>query len=583
MALSSYASFCSFIFIPSVSHHKTTNSENSKLIRNSYYDDPTPQRWSNINTHNHNTLLSSTHPLQNFKPLPKYPCTNIDHDLEIYRELIRKAGEDRPFEGLKIVDAIQRLGIDYIFEEEIDVILQKQYKFLNDHHHQDLHEVALRFRLLRQHGHFIPADVFNKFKDSKGMFDKMLSEDINGLISLYEASHLSIDGEHILDEAALFTTQHLINTSMMRRSLNHYQTTFVANTLKNPTHKTLSKFTAKNLFGVHPSMNEYINLFKELAKSEFNKVQFLHRGEIDQVTKWSRKIGLGKELEFARIQPLKWYIWSLGCLTDPILSQQRVELTKAVSFIYIIDDIFDVYGSLDELILFTQAVSSWENSDIEKLPEYMKICFEALDNMINESCHVVYQKHGWSPLHSLRKTWGRLCHSFLVEAKWFASGHVANTEEYLKNGVVSSGIPALLLHIFLLLGQGLTSKNALDFVENMPPIVTSTASVVRLWNDLGNAQDKNPKGDDGSYVECYMKEREGSSIEDACENIIEKTSYAWKCLNKECIMNPNPVIPPTFQKACLNFARVVPLRYTYNDDNQQNLEELVKSILYESL
>ena len=72
-------------------------------------------------------------------------------------------------------------------------------------------------------------------------------------------------------------------------------------------------------------------------------------------------MGLGKELELARMQPLKWYIWSLGCLTDPMFSQQTVELTKVVSFIYIIDDIFDVYGSLDELILFTEAVSRYIN------------------------------------------------------------------------------------------------------------------------------------------------------------------------------------------------------------------------------
>ena len=68
---------------------------------------------------------------------------------------------------------------------------------------------------------------------------------------------------------------------------------------------------------------------------------------------------MAKELGFARDQPLKWYIWSMACLTDPSLSQQRVELTKPISFIYVIDDIFDVYGSLDELILFTEAVNRY--------------------------------------------------------------------------------------------------------------------------------------------------------------------------------------------------------------------------------
>ncbi|XP_062087436.1 (3S,6E)-nerolidol synthase 1-like [Humulus lupulus] len=576
MALASYASFRSFKSCSvSNSQNRITAFENSKLFR-SDYDLTIPPKLININnTHHHNTMSIST-PLQKSKPF-----INIDHDLDIYRDVIRKAGED-PFEGLKMIDAIQRLGIDYIFEEEIDGILQSQshHKFFNEfeHHHQDdLHEVALRFRLLRQHGHFIPADIFNKYKDNNGMFSIRLSEDVDGLMSLYEASHLSIDGEHILDEAALFSAQHL-DASMKRPHL--YQTRFVARTLENPRHKTLSKFTAKDLLGVYPSENGHINVLKELAKVEFNRVQFIHRMEIDQVTQWWGDIGLAKELAFARDQPLKWYIWSIACLTDPILSKQRLELTKSISFIYMIDDIFDVYGSLDELVLFTEAVSSWENSAIEKLPDYMKTCFKALDNMINESSHMIYQKHGWNPLRSLRKTWASLCEAFLVEAKWFASGHVPKAEEYLKNGVVSSGVHVVLVHIFALLGESLT-QNTMDFVENMPSIITSTASILRLWDDLGSAKDENQEGHDGSYVECYMKERERSCIEDAREEIMEKISEAWKCLNKECIFR-NAVFPSTFLNASLNLARLVPLMYSY-DNNQRlpTLEQLVKSLLYD--
>ena len=68
---------------------------------------------------------------------------------------------------------------------------------------------------------------------------------------------------------------------------------------------------------------------------------------------------MAKELKFARDQPLKWYMWPMAALTDPSLSEQRVELTKPISFIYLIDDIFDVYGSLEELTLFTEAVNRY--------------------------------------------------------------------------------------------------------------------------------------------------------------------------------------------------------------------------------
>lgn len=70
-------------------------------------------------------------------------------------------------------------------------------------------------------------------------------------------------------------------------------------------------------------------------------------------------MGLAKELKLARDQPLKWYTWPMAALSDPRLSEQRTELTKPISLIYIIDDIFDVYGTLDQLTLFTEAVNRY--------------------------------------------------------------------------------------------------------------------------------------------------------------------------------------------------------------------------------
>ena len=52
-------------------------------------------------------------------------------------------------------------------------------------------------------------------------------------------------------------------------------------------------------------------------------------------------------------------MWSLACITDPRFSEERIEITKPVSLVYIMDDIFDAYGSLDELTLFHDAVTRY--------------------------------------------------------------------------------------------------------------------------------------------------------------------------------------------------------------------------------
>jgi (3S)-linalool synthase len=66
-----------------------------------------------------------------------------------------------------------------------------------------------------------------------------------------------------------------------------------------------------------------------------------------------------KDVKFQGYQPVKWYMWPMACFTDPSFSNQRVELTKPISLIYVIDDIFDLHGTLDQLTLFTQAVNRY--------------------------------------------------------------------------------------------------------------------------------------------------------------------------------------------------------------------------------
>lgn len=85
--------------------------------------------------------------------------------------------------------------------------------------------------------------------------------------------------------------------------------------------------------------------------------------------------------------------------------------------------------------------------------------------------------------------WARLCKAFLVEAQWFRHGQLPNTEDYLKNGIISSGVPAVLTHAFFILGQGMT-KETIDLFNNnnLPSIVSSTATILRLWDDFGSAQ-----------------------------------------------------------------------------------------------
>ncbi|KAJ6893302.1 hypothetical protein NC652_027356 [Populus alba x Populus x berolinensis] len=96
------------------------------------------------------------------------------------------------------------------------------------------------------------------------------------------------------------------------------------------------------------------------------------------------------------------------------------------------------------------------------------------------------------------------------------------------------------------------------------------------------SKDENQDGHDGSYVECYLRENEGSSFEDARKQVLHMISDAWEQLNQECL-SPNP-FSSTFSKASLNIARMVPLMYDYDVNHRlPSLEEHMKSLFYENV
>lgn len=53
---------------------------------------------------------------------------------------------------------------------------------------------------------------------------------------------------------------------------------------------------------------------------------------------------------------MECFFWAVGMVPEPQDSNCRKGLTKVTAFITTIDDIYDVYGTLDELELFTHAV-----------------------------------------------------------------------------------------------------------------------------------------------------------------------------------------------------------------------------------
>ena len=73
--------------------------------------------------------------------------------------------------------------------------------------------------------------------------------------------------------------------------------------------------------------------------------------------RWWRNLGLTENLSFARDRLAESFMCSVGLAFEPEYTCLRKWLTKVVILILIIDDVYDVYGTLEELKHFTNAVN----------------------------------------------------------------------------------------------------------------------------------------------------------------------------------------------------------------------------------
>nr|CAD1822480.1 unnamed protein product [Ananas comosus var. bracteatus] len=260
---------------------------------------------------------------------------------------------------LELIDALQQLGIAYHFEKEIKYALDSIFSKLDDicvEMKDNAYIIALLFRLLRGHGFRVSQDIFDQFKDEKGSFKSNLSNQIKSLLSLYEASHLAVDGEDTLIEARNFIIQHLNNFLLDSSDDNYKLRDYVANALEQPLEWRMERLHTRWFIDAYEKEEKMRPLLLEFAKLDFNVVQNTYKRELKEVSRWWSNLGLWEKLPFSRDRLAENYLWSVGWAFEPKYSTFRLAQTKANSLVTVIDDVYDVYGSLDELELFTEAV-----------------------------------------------------------------------------------------------------------------------------------------------------------------------------------------------------------------------------------
>ncbi|KAL5140437.1 Isoprene synthase, chloroplastic [Glycine soja] len=192
------------------------------------------------------------------------------------------------------------------------------------------------------------TNVFERFKDKDGE----LKGDVQGLLSLYEAPFLGFEGENLLDEARAFSITHLKN------NLNIIVAEQVSHALELPYHRRLYRLEARWYLDKYEPTEPHHQLLATRAACSVGFQHGTRKSSENCQVRWWNEMGLTSKLEFVRDRLMEVYFWVLGMAPDPQFSECRKVVTKMFGLVTIIDDLYDVYGTLDEIQLFTDAIES---------------------------------------------------------------------------------------------------------------------------------------------------------------------------------------------------------------------------------
>ncbi|CAN1234638.1 Isoprene synthase, chloroplastic [Linum perenne] len=464
---------------------------------------------------------------------------------------------------LEMIDDIQRLGLAYHFQTEILKVLETA---ITSSYDEGLYGCALRFRLLRQAGFMISQDQDENFKQE-------ISSDVKGLLALYEASHLALIGEDILDDAKIFTVNHLKKTAsnnniiedqILAQKLHH--------ALELPLHWRSNWAERVWFIGLYHPQEPQNDAVLELAMLDFNMVQQLHAKELDELTRWWKDLGLMGKVEFARDALVESFNWAVSTNPEPKMGSWRVAIAKVATIVHVIDDAYDVYGFLDELELFTTTIKRWDVNELDNLPYYLQLCFLVVYNLGNEMAYANLKQQGFNSLPYIKKSWADLCHSYLEEARCYHCKGDQTLDQYLKVAWKSVACAIVLVHGYLSMPEETLSDETLDhiFEANLTRL---TSIIVRLVNDLASSKDELERGDVTKSVECYMKEKGVSEIT-ACDHIDKLICETWKMVNQEIVKWGDAssssrllLLPPSFVKMAVNVVRAS--HYMYKHGNSR--------------
>ncbi|KAG9136608.1 hypothetical protein Leryth_020263 [Lithospermum erythrorhizon] len=289
-----------------------------KLLSSNSSGVPEEQNSSNRRSGNYQTStwdFNFIQSLSNPYVGDKY-AKRADELKEKVKEMLEDANEREPLHYFELIDDLQRLGLLHIFESEVKNILVNLYNKNGNYLKDDIYATALGFRLFRQHGFHVSPDSFSCFVTNKEEFTPSIYEDTKGMLYLYEASYLSLEGETILDLARELTKPHL-RKNLDNGKIDKYLVDLVEHALALPTYWRSTRVEARWFIDIYNENPRKDDVLLELAKLDYNFVQSQYQDDLKFVFRWWRDTRMLENLPFMRDNVVTYFLWAVGLMVEP--------------------------------------------------------------------------------------------------------------------------------------------------------------------------------------------------------------------------------------------------------------------------